>query len=60
MYSTFVCLFLLVVQLFPQTNTMLSLPSHSAYSSPSADPPEPILCHVSGPGHTAIHRHHTN
>lgn len=34
--------------------------SHPAYSSPCADPEEPVLCYVSGPGHAAVHRHHAH
>lgn len=34
--------------------------SHPAYSSSSAHPSEPVLCHVSGSSNAAVHRHHAH
>ena len=58
----------IVVLLFPvkscvcinQYRPRLPPPSDPAHSSSGADPPEPLLCHVPGPGHAALHRHHAH
>ena len=43
-----------------QYRPRLPPPSDPAHSSSGADPPEPLLCHVPGPGHAALHRHHAH